>query len=85
MSPPAKLKRGFLLLVSVILVFQVKLCIADRLLGLLESWQLLVSNMVGQAYDGAGSMAGKHKRAASHISKQHPKTTYTNCTAHVCT
>ena len=57
--------------------------IANRLLGLLESWQLPASNMVGQAYDGAGSMAGKHKGAASRISEQHPKATYTHCAAHV--
>ena len=39
--------------------------IADPLLGLQKSWQLPASNMIGQAYDGAGSMAGKHRGAAS--------------------
>jgi hypothetical protein len=57
--------------------------IADRLLGLLESWQLPASNMVGQAYDGAGSMAGKHKGAASRIVEKYPKAIYTHCAAHI--
>ena len=36
--------------------------IANRLLGLLESWQLPASNMVGQAYNEAGSMARSTKQ-----------------------
>lgn len=45
--------------------------IADCLLGLLESWQLPASSMIGQAHDGAGSTAGKQKGAASRVSEQH--------------
>ena len=45
-------------------------------------WQLEPQLLRGQAYDGAGAMAGKSKGAASRISSQYPKAVYTHCAAH---
>ena len=56
--------------------------IADRILQLLSNWQLSGSYLVGQTCDGAGSMAGKNKGAASRIQQIYPKAIYTHCAAH---
>ena len=57
--------------------------IADRLLQHLSDWQLPASMLCGQAYDGAGAMAGKTKGAAARIAERYPKAVYTHCAAHV--
>lgn len=56
--------------------------IADHILSLLDDWQLLPCNIRGQAYDGAGAMAGKRKGAAARILEAFPKAIYTHCAAH---
>ncbi len=50
----------------------------DILSKITECPQLLC----GQAYDGAGAMAGKSKGAASRIMQKYPKALYTHCAAH---
>ena len=49
----------------------------------LSDWQLPASMMCGQAYVGAGAMAGKTKGAAARIAERYPKAVYTHCAAHV--
>ncbi len=44
-----------------------------------NKWQLNVQKLCGQAYDGAGAMAGKNRVAARII----PKALYTHCSSHV--
>ena len=56
--------------------------IAERLLALLDRWKLPPSQMIGQTYDGAGAMAGKHKGAAVRIMEKYPKAVYSHCAAH---
>ena len=48
----------------------------------LFQWQLELEHLRGQAYDGAGAMAGKSKGAASCIITQQPKALYTHCESH---
>jgi len=48
-----------------------------------SDWQLSASQLCGQMYDGAGSMAGKRKGVAARISEQYPKTLYTHCSSPV--
>ena len=57
--------------------------ITDCLLQHLSDWQLPASVLCGQAYNGAGAMAGKTKGAAAHIAESYPKAVYTHCAAHV--
>ena len=57
--------------------------IADRILGHLETWQLPASGLRGQAFDGAGAMAGKNKGAATRITERYSKALYTHCAAHI--
>ena len=47
--------------------------IADKILLQLHAWQLPASLLRGQAYDGAGSMAGHTRGVAARISAMHPK------------
>ena len=56
--------------------------IAKQSLQNLEHWQLPASQLFGQTYDGAGSMAGKRKGVAAKISDQYPKTLHTHCASH---
>lgn len=56
--------------------------IARDILAKLVEWQLQPHLLRGQAYDGAGAMAGKSKGAAARIMVQHPKAVYTHCAAH---
>ena len=53
--------------------------IADDILENLEEWQLPLHCLCGQAYDGAGAMAGKSKGAAACIIS---KALYTHCASH---
>ena len=48
----------------------------------LNNWQLQPQCMRGQAYDGAGAMAGKVRGAAAIISSEYPKALYTHCAAY---
>ena len=56
--------------------------IADAILTKLVEWQLQPQLLCGQAYDGAGAMAGKSKGVASRILSKYPKALYTHCAAH---
>ena len=56
--------------------------IADNILLKLSEWQLELEHLRGQAYDGAGAMAGKSKGAASYITTKQPKALYTHCASH---
>ena len=56
--------------------------IAKDILAQLATWQLEAQFLRGQAYDGAGAMAGKSKGASAHIAMQYPKAVYTHCAAH---
>jgi len=57
--------------------------IAKQSLQNLEHWQLPASQLFGQTYDGAGSMAGKRKGVAAKISEQYPKALRIQCASHV--
>jgi len=58
--------------------------IAAQILQILEDWQLSASQLRGQTYNGAGSMAGKKKKGvAARISEQCPKALYTHRSSHV--
>lgn len=48
-----------------------------------DTFGLDMLNCRGQAYDGAGAMAGKVKGVATRISKKYPKAHYMHCAAHV--
>ena len=56
--------------------------IADDILLNLKNWQLQLEFLRGQAYDGAGAMAGKSKGAAACIVAKQPKALYTHCASH---
>ena len=53
--------------------------IADDILVKLKNWQFQLEFLQGQAYDGAGAMAGKSKGAAACIIAKQPKAFYTHC------
>ena len=57
--------------------------LADTILDTLDEWKLDKQNLCGQAYDGAGSMAGATKGVAARISQQYPKACYVHCALHV--
>ena len=56
--------------------------IADDILVKLKNWQLQLEFLRGQAYDGAGAMAGKSKGAAACVTAKQPKAFYTHCASH---
>ena len=56
--------------------------IASNILDQLTKWQLQPQLLRGQAYDGAGSMAGKINGVAACIASLHPKAVYTHCASH---
>ena len=56
--------------------------IAENILSQLRLWQLPVSLLRGQSYDGAGAMSGQIREAASRISSKYPKAVYVHCAAH---
>ena len=58
------------------------MALADNILSKLSEWQLQPQLLCGQAYDGAGAMAGKSKGVATRIHSQYPKALYTHCAAH---
>ena len=49
----------------------------------LKNWQFQLEFLRGQAYDGAGAMAGKSKGAAACIIAKQPKAFYTHCASHL--
>jgi len=57
--------------------------LAATFLKTIDDWKLDRQNLFGQAYDGAGSMAGATKGVAARILCQYPKACYVHCTSHV--
>lgn len=58
--------------------------IAKNLVDILQNkWQLNLENLCGQAYDGAGAMAGRVRGVAARIMADYPKAVYTHCSSHV--
>ena len=55
---------------------------ADNILSKLTDRKLEAELLRGQAYDGAGAMAGRVKGAASCITAKYPKAIYTHCASH---
>ena len=56
--------------------------ITADILEQLANWQLEPTFLRGQAYDGAGAMAGQVRGTAACISSLYPKAVYTHCAAH---
>ena len=56
--------------------------LADKMLNFLRSQGVDLTKMRGQAYDGAGSMAGKTNGAAALISREYPLALYLHCASH---
>ena len=56
--------------------------LADKILEALREYGLDASNLRGQAYDGAGNMAGKYNGVAANIRSTYPKAVYVHCAAH---
>ena len=55
--------------------------LADMMLGFVRE-NLDPSKLRGQAYDGAGNMAGKKNGVAARIATQYPLALYTHCASH---
>ena len=56
--------------------------IADKILAAVGEYGLNPEYLRGQAYDGAGNMAGKYRGAAVSIQSTCPKAVYVHCAAH---
>lgn len=56
--------------------------LADKILGCLIKYTLDPINLRGQAYDGAGNMAGTVNGTAALITAQYPLALYLHCTSH---
>ena len=56
--------------------------LATKTVKQLRDWDLDLSFLRGQAYDGAGAMAGSAKGVATHIQNQYPKAIYTHFAVH---
>ena len=56
--------------------------LAEAILKCLTDWELPVSHMRGQCYDGASNMSGTRRGCKSIIQQQAPKATYYHCAAH---
>lgn len=56
--------------------------LANKIISYLEELGLDLNNLRGQAYDGAGNMAGSVNGTAAVISQQYPLATYLHCSSH---
>ena len=56
--------------------------LAGKVITTLESFNLDLQNLRGQAYDGAGNMAGKRNGLADVITEQYPQALYLHCASH---
>ena len=56
--------------------------IANKMLSVLRIHSVDLSKLLGQAYNGAGSMSGKINGAASLISREYPLALYLHCALH---
>ena len=58
--------------------------LADTLLDTLQNkWHLTIDNLCGQAYDGAGTMAGRTRGVAARIQAKYQKALFVHCSSHV--
>ena len=57
-------------------------CLADKITSCLQSYGLDLTKLRGQAYDGAGNVAGTVRGTAALITSQYPLALYTRCTSH---
>ena len=57
-------------------------CLADKITSCLQSYGLDLTKLRGQAYDGAGNVAGTVKGAAAVITSQYPLALYMHCASH---
>ena len=57
-------------------------CLADKLMGSLRAYGLDLTKLRGQAYDGAGNVAGTVKGTAAIITRQFPLALYLHCASH---
>ena len=57
-------------------------CLADKIMTTLQSYGLDLTNLRGQAYDGAGNMAGSVRGTAALITAQYPLALYLHCASH---
>ena len=56
--------------------------LADKITSTLQSYGLDLTNLRGQAYDGAGNMAGSVRGTAALIKAQYPLALYLHCASH---
>ena len=56
--------------------------IAEKITGFIQSSGLDPTKLRGQAYDGAGNMAGKTNGAAAIITRDYPLASYLHCASH---
>ena len=56
--------------------------LADKITSSLQTYGLDLSNLRGQAYDGAGNMAGSVNGTAALITKDYPLALYLHCASH---
>ena len=56
--------------------------LAEKITSTLQGYGLRLSDLRGQAYDGAGNMAGSTNGAAAIISADHPLAMYIHCASH---
>ena len=54
-------------------------CLADKITSCLQSYGLDLMKLRGQAYDGAGNVAGTVRGTAAVITSQYPLALYTHC------
>ena len=57
--------------------------LAATILQLLEDWKLDMQKLCGQAYNGAGAMAGARRGVAARILDKYPKAGFVHCASHV--
>ena len=57
-------------------------CLADKIIGALKNYGLDLSKLRGQAYDGAGNMAGPVRGAAALITTEYPLALHLHCASH---
>ena len=67
---------------SVIVVSQAGQALADKIVGFLLGSGLDPTRMRGQAYNGAGNIAGKTNGIAAVISSQYRLALYIHCASH---
>ena len=56
--------------------------LADKITSCVRAYGLDLSNLRGQAYDGAGNMAGSVNGTAALIASDYPLAIYLHCTSH---